>query len=537
MREPGRLPVIMSEPSMVSAVSTGRNRLVWVILIVFSLGIRIYGIWSPPFGSNPTRSYFGALLARKLYYAWFSPVPEAKRIEFLRYAPNAIEPPILPAIAAFGYRIAGGEALWISRVLSALFWMLGAIPLYGIVCRVSSSRAGFYAVAIYLLAPFGIVASRAIQPDPLMVCTTLFALLLLLRYLEAPTTARLASAIAVSALAVLAKPPIAAFFLGPAFVGSSIASKGLSATVCNRSFWMYVFGGLVVPALWFGLFGLSRVSLHGHFHGKIIPRLIATGGFYIGWLEQIRSVVGVLPFLLAIAGIGLIERPVGRALLVALVCGYCAFGLTFTWHIHTRPYYSLPLLFIVAMGVGPVLARFEKRLATCGPSSVSRSACISVTLALVFVAVALIAMRNYRLERWRGSNLLPRYRNIAAIVRPSGPNVILAEYYGLPLKLHAGIWGYTWPYREDMEYERIRGIPVPTAAERLQRLLSLESPPPRYFVVADLEEFKEQDDLRETLESHHSRVGAGRDYVVYALHSSGRGARSGPSSPTGERTR
>ena len=80
-----------------------------------------------------------------------------------------LEPPIMEFAVATGYRVLGGERLWLPRLFSTIFWLTGGGFLYLIGKRVADGDAALFGTAFYLFLPFATVASRSFQPDPLMV--------------------------------------------------------------------------------------------------------------------------------------------------------------------------------------------------------------------------------------------------------------------------------------------------------------------------------------------------------------------------------
>src|ERR687889_2336178 len=137
--------------------------LVLGVLFVAAFGLRLYGISQLPVEFNSIRQYHGALLARG-FYEWLLSGD-------LKTVPpdGIIEPPILELVASFAYLISGGEHLWIPRLLSVLFWMVGGVFLYLIAKRIVSPNAAVFPVFFYLFVPYSVFASRAIMPDPLMI--------------------------------------------------------------------------------------------------------------------------------------------------------------------------------------------------------------------------------------------------------------------------------------------------------------------------------------------------------------------------------
>ena len=76
-------------------------------------------------------------LARGYYVLDFGGGPDwQKRVMRARLREaEPIELPILPYATAIIYRLVGGEHLWIPRLLSSLFWIVGALLLYLLTTR------------------------------------------------------------------------------------------------------------------------------------------------------------------------------------------------------------------------------------------------------------------------------------------------------------------------------------------------------------------------------------------------------------------
>ena len=83
-----------------------------------------------------------------------------------------VEPVVFERLVAFTYRFTG-EQLWIARIYSSLFWLIGGIFLFMLVRDLVSFEGAIFSTAYYLFFPYAIIASRSFQPDPLMVMLTL----------------------------------------------------------------------------------------------------------------------------------------------------------------------------------------------------------------------------------------------------------------------------------------------------------------------------------------------------------------------------
>ena len=87
-----------------------------------------------------------------------------------------IEPPIVEKLAAFTYSLIGHEDILVPRLYSIFFWVIGGIPLFLMARKIMPINGAFASLALYLFNPFGAIASRSFQPDPMMVMFILWAL-------------------------------------------------------------------------------------------------------------------------------------------------------------------------------------------------------------------------------------------------------------------------------------------------------------------------------------------------------------------------
>ena len=81
---------------------------------------------------------------------------------------SVIEPPVIDTLVAETYKVFG-EHLWIGRIYSSVFWMIGGIFFFLLARELLSLDEALLALTVYLLLPYGVIASRSFQPDPLMV--------------------------------------------------------------------------------------------------------------------------------------------------------------------------------------------------------------------------------------------------------------------------------------------------------------------------------------------------------------------------------
>ena len=83
--------------------------------------------------------------------------------------------------------VIGSEQLWISRIFSSLFWLIGGMALFSLARKHTSFWAAMVGLAFYLCLPFSIIASRSFQPDPWMVMWILLTAWSADRWADNPT--------------------------------------------------------------------------------------------------------------------------------------------------------------------------------------------------------------------------------------------------------------------------------------------------------------------------------------------------------------
>ena len=334
--------------------------------------IRLDGITGPTFDNAVARQYHAALLARMYYLGDSSSVAPQKQAVLAAWHDEVkpIEPPVMERLAALGYRLVGHEALWVPRVLSVLWWLAGGVLVSLIALRFQRLPAALATCTVFLLLPFGVLASRSFQPDPLLIGTMLAAILALLRYEEKRSGRRLGVAGAALAVAFLIKPGIASTILFPLLLVLLVRPRRQSRAHALRGLGVLALSLLPMFA-WYVYGTVAQSFLRGHFRAKVSPSRLVESSYWTGWWDQIVFVLtyplksGPLSLLIVLAaGIGVLlaERGRPRTFLVALWLGYIVYGLVFTIHISTHNYYSLPLIPIVALSLGSLLDAVIRRV-------------------------------------------------------------------------------------------------------------------------------------------------------------------------------
>ena len=142
--------------------------LVWFVMFGLALIIRAYDITDLPLDFHPSRQLFSAIKARGMFYETLVGAPDIQREFAIQQWKTkvTIEPEIVEHIALFFYRLTGKEQLWIPRMFSVLFWLVGGIFVYLLARDLISTDGALLSLAFYLFVPYGIFASQQLSARP-----------------------------------------------------------------------------------------------------------------------------------------------------------------------------------------------------------------------------------------------------------------------------------------------------------------------------------------------------------------------------------
>jgi 4-amino-4-deoxy-L-arabinose transferase-like glycosyltransferase len=502
------------------------HTLALILLFVAAIAIRLYDLTDLPLDFHPTRQLFSALKARGMYYETLTTAPEEQRQFAIQQGKlrATIEPEIIEKLTVFTWRFTG-EQLWVARIYSSLFWLIGGIFLYLLARDLFSKDGALFTTAFYLFLPYGVLASRSFQPDPLMVALIVGFWWAVNRWALALTPGPspdyrrggwhwVIIASLLGGLAIFVKLNAAFFVIGGA-LGAMLGRASLRDLVRNRQVWAMIALGILPGAAWVA-YGLSHGFLGQQFGGRFIPSLLVSPSMYLGWAEMIGNVLGLFTFALALLGLLLVNDKPTRALLLGLWGAYVAFAIFFDYHISTHNYYSLPLIPIAALALTPladvILVRMTEATSQPALSEVEGSRAKRL-LAASILTLGLVAVL------WTSRVALKStdYRPQAAFWEQMGETlrgyrvVALTSDYGLPL----AYWGWTgvtnWPDSSDIEYHAMRGGEA-TFEKTFARLTKNKD----LFLVTDLADLKRQPDLQARL-LQFAVFSEGNGYIIYDL--------------------
>jgi len=483
---------------------------VMVVLFLLAGTFRLYHIQAP--GLLIDREYTSAILARDFYFE-HQPSAEEWRKEIAhitRQKQPILEPPVTEFLVSLIYQAVGREQLWLARLLTSLFWLVGGIFLFKIAKTVAATDAAVVATAYYLFLPMSVLLSRSFQPDSLMMMMFLVSLFSILRYYEKSSDFRLVTAAGVSGLALLYRPLILFTLLG-AFTALAIHQKGSWKRILDRRFLIFMALSLFPSVVYYGygifVAGFMRWKVETSFR----PDLMLHREFWQGWLELGVGGVGYTALIAALLGVPILRQGLSRALVAGLGIGYVAFGLVFTMHIHTHGYYQAQLVPIVALAFGPIVTVLSNQFRRLSNEwywwlPVIGALLLAMLFSIREVRRELAASRNFESEAIA--------QEIGEIVHHSSRTVYLAPYYGLPLQYYGELSGAYWPrkityglYRRPDEREQ-------SIEERLDAL----GFSPEYFIVTHFTEYRaHHSDLKEYLEKNCSLLAERDEYRIYNL--------------------
>jgi len=489
-----------------------RILLVMAFLLI-GVGVRLIDLSNPPLDFASTRQLHSLILARGYYYSMNVPsvekLPAAQRAFGIEAGKEEllVEPPLLEHLTAYTYALVGQENFEIPRLYSIFFWVLGGIPLYLLAKKFMPTNGALAALAFYELLPFGVIAGRSFQPDPLMVMLILWALYFQFRWSEGDSLKNTLLASIFTGLAVLIKST-AVFFVGVPFIGFVLA-RGFRKAFTDWRTYMMAAISLLPGALYTYLSATIGHNSGSIFGSRFFPQLYLQPHWYQSWFMMAKSVVDYIPLFVGVLAFFLFPKGKTRLLYGCLWLGYLLQGFVFSYHIYTHNYYQLPIIPIVALGIGYLFAMIMQRIEAMQPNTWARLFMAGV---LVF-GVALLVLKSR-------SDLLGSdyhyeetyWKKLGDKIGQSTPIIALTHDYGYRLSY----WGFLkpklWETQGDEVVDRLSGTAQEPFAQKFAELTKGED----YFLVTLINDFDSQKDLHDYLLAHYPYE-QGEGYYLFDL--------------------
>ena len=238
----------------------------WAIIIlavVLGITVRFYDLTDAPLDFHPTRQLHSALIARGMYYENLKDAPAWQKEMAVNQwkSEGLIEPQIMERLTALTYQFIGSEQLWAARVWSILFWILGGVFLFLLAREIAGLEGAAIAIVYFFLWPYAVIASRAFQPEPLMVATIIIGLWAAVRWSKNPSVVNAVAAGLICGLAIYIKS-VSVFFIAPALAGLVLSNYSFKEAIKNRQIWLI--GILsVLPYAIYHLYGVYILKTAG----------------------------------------------------------------------------------------------------------------------------------------------------------------------------------------------------------------------------------------------------------------------------------
>ena len=492
-----------------SFIAPNRWALAFVLALLFGLGlgIRLTDLTDLPLDFHPTRQLFSAIKARGIFYQTAPDISEWQRDIALRTynAEAVIEPPVIDTLVAETYKFFG-EHLWIGRIYSSVFWMIGGLFFFLLARELLSLDDAFLSLTGYLLLPYGIIASRSFQPDPLMVMLIVIGWWAVVRWSREQSWVLVMVAGLTGGFAIYIKLT-AVFFIAGGYIGAVLSRHSLKEVLRRSQVWVMAVLTLA-PGAAYVIYGVYFAKYLGsQFNGRFFPELWTDPFFYLKWETKLALILGHLGLALALLGLLFLRSKKERIFVIALWISYAAYGMFFGHHISSHDYYSLPIVPVAALTLGALGGAVVRGLAQQAEGSVWKRGFVHVMLLFVVV----MTFWQVRVEM-RSVDYRPQAEYWASIGDAVGhsPSVVaLTQDYGYPLVY----WGWqratVWPeYRSGVLAGNLSGF-----EKRFNSLTEGQI----YFLVTDFEELELQPELKDQLYTNYPIYQDGDGYVIFDL--------------------
>lgn len=487
----------MNEPANPTAIQCRNERILfWSLLVaalLLGLGARFSAFLPAPMNYHLVRQYAGIVNARVVrLFPRGVPDGSVEAAWLKENRKSLVEPPVLEMATLATRTWDGSSWPWAGCVLSSVFWLAGASFLFDLVNRLTRCPlAAVGSVAFYLLCPFAIVISQSFQPEGLMILVFLVSLWCLARLLDDRWSRVLATGL-INGLAVAVKPGILLFPLFGGYVGLRLSRDGWKRVVRDPRAYVHALL-LVLPSLLY-----ASLFLREHFGTKIVPHLLLTGEFYVLWGTNLRATVSWIPLACALVGFVFLSRDFRSHLGVGLFVGYVLYALVFSWHTATHDYYQAPLVPIVALGIGGLVAKIVQ---WAPPEELPLTAVVVLIIVVLFGALSFSreAYKTIAPDARVSLETVCDFPGLGVHIPPGTRVICLDGLYGLAMAYHAWALVEYWPTGPDYIGEYQQTGAVVTLVERFKEML--RSHQPTRFVITSKPHLRLDQELGKLLEA------------------------------------
>lgn len=377
---------------------------VFLVLLFFSVAIRLVNINMPILEGTATRQVQTAMIARNLYINGFNFL--YPQVDFLGPGPGylVLEFPLLNIIAAVFYVLCGGVHEWIGRLISISFFAGSVIFLFNLIRRLFEERTALITILIYSISPLGLIYSRAFMPDFEMLFFFIGALYFMYIWSVGDKDRFFWISAIFAMMAILSK--IQAFCICIPLLAIIWQRQHLRFLFKARS-WAYLLIVVIPVLLWYmharnvhQIYSPAE-SYNFQVSNWFSPRLLISPKFYIevfehGWMQMLTPV----GFTLFLFGLFLKINSQQGKILRAWLCGAVVYMVIFITHMRD-PYYNLiflPIMSIFAARTVVWIWQYASKEMIFLQSRFARMIGILFLLILIgrYAAYAYVVPRGYR---------------------------------------------------------------------------------------------------------------------------------------------
>jgi hypothetical protein len=245
------------------------------------------------------------------------------------------------------------------------------------------------------------------------------------------------------------------------------------------------------------------------FGARFFPQLYIDPLWYLQWALTLRAVIGYFPLIIGLLGLFFISNKQDRVFFLGLWIGYILYGFTFAHHITTHNYYHLPLLPMLALGLGYALSlAFQKW------EEVNRHKIWQLLILVILVfSIGVSAERIRKSLRATDHRQEPQFwSEISSMIGRDKFVIALTEDYGSRLSYWGNINATLWYSNEYQDFQKLMGASNPEFEALFKELTSGKD----VFLVTLMDDFESQVELHDHLFSHYACV-QGDGYLIFYL--------------------
>jgi hypothetical protein len=374
--------------------------------------------------------------------------------------------------------------------------------------------AALIALALYLLLPFSVQASRSFQPDPGMVMWMALTAYAMWRWSEGLTWRWALAAGVCAGLALLTKA-ISAYTVGGGMIALTLYTFGVGRErpfyrpilrlVSSLQVWAML-GLSIVPTVIYYLTRQDRAAEFLSTWTVALSHLLVEPMFYLKWLGLVADLITAPLLLMAIAGV-LLARGRARWLLAGLWLGYIAYGLFLPYQMNTHSYYHLQVVWLAALSSIPAWQAITDMINVQAYHWRWIPFAIAAMLAAYFSWQALVPLygQDYRNE--------PAYwSEIASYLPQDGKIIALTQDYGYRLMYYGWRKVILWPNRGEIKLSDLRG-----SSKEFEEYFAKRTQDVRYFLITAFNQYDDQPALKDMLTQHYPVVVQTQGYLIFDL--------------------